>query len=46
VNPNCGLAISFKERDRDLIMAVLAEAELLPSSAYRRLGDVFENLPI
>jgi hypothetical protein len=41
VNPNCGLALSVLESDRDLILPVLEAAGLRPSSAYRRFGDEF-----
>ncbi|MDR2350751.1 MAG: DUF3343 domain-containing protein [Deltaproteobacteria bacterium] len=43
VNPNCGLAISFSEEDRDLILPALKEATLAPSAGYFRMGDVFED---
>jgi hypothetical protein len=46
VNPNCGLAISFVENDRDLIMPTLSAAGLMPSSAYRRCGDDFSSWPM
>jgi hypothetical protein len=41
VNPNCGLAISFAENDRELILPVLEAAGLKPTAAYRRQGDEF-----
>ncbi|MDR3154764.1 MAG: DUF3343 domain-containing protein [Deltaproteobacteria bacterium] len=41
VNPNCGLAISFLEDDRDLVLAPLREAGLRPQAAYLRKGDLF-----
>jgi hypothetical protein len=46
VNPNCGLAISFKEGDRDLIMPVLEAAALMPTAAWRRQGDRFTVWPL
>jgi hypothetical protein len=45
VNPNCGLAISFLEADRDLIMPALEAVGLMPASAYRRRGDDFSSWP-
>jgi hypothetical protein len=45
VNPNCGLAISFLEPDKDLIMSALEEGGLCPSSAWRRKGDDFSPWP-
>lgn len=36
VNPNCGLAISFREEDSPKIMAALELAKLKPETAYRR----------
>lgn len=42
VNPNCGLALSFDEQARPLIMRALAEAGLRPSAAYVRRGEDFE----
>lgn len=38
VNPNCGLAISFKDEDSPAIMAALAKAKLSPETIYRRSG--------
>ncbi|MDR1297817.1 MAG: DUF3343 domain-containing protein [Deltaproteobacteria bacterium] len=46
VNPNCGLAISFVESDRDLILPVLEAAGLRPATAYRRHGDDFSSWPL
>ncbi|MDR1656401.1 MAG: DUF3343 domain-containing protein [Deltaproteobacteria bacterium] len=46
VNPNCGLAISFLESDRDLILPVLEAADLMPAAAYRRAGDLFSVWPL
>ncbi|MDR2444083.1 MAG: DUF3343 domain-containing protein [Deltaproteobacteria bacterium] len=46
VNPNCGLAISFIESDRDLIMPVLEAADLMPQAAYRRSGNAFSAWPL
>jgi hypothetical protein len=45
VNPNCGLAISFGEDDRGLILPVLEAAGLEPQSAYLRKGGSFEACP-
>ena len=45
VNPNCGLAISFLESDRALVLPVLAGAGLLPSASYIRRGDEFGDYP-
>lgn len=42
VNPNCGLAISFKMRDRREIMAELGEAGFKPTAIYQRAGDDFQ----
>jgi len=41
VNPNCGLAISFKSRAETAVMAALAEAGFKPRAAYLRRGDDF-----
>ncbi len=41
VNPNCGLAISFKEEDGESVMAALRQAKLSPETAYRRLQGSF-----
>ncbi|MDR1920401.1 MAG: DUF3343 domain-containing protein [Candidatus Adiutrix sp.] len=41
VNPNCGLAISFKSELRPAVMAALAAAELRPGAVYLRNGDAF-----
>jgi hypothetical protein len=41
VNPNCGLAISFLEKDKELILPTLKGASLLPSAGYFRKGDNF-----
>ncbi|MDR2140436.1 MAG: DUF3343 domain-containing protein [Deltaproteobacteria bacterium] len=41
VNPNCGLAISFAESQKEKIMTVLLAADLKPSVAYRRQGQDF-----
>ena len=46
VNPNCGLAISLMESDRDLVLPVLEAAGLRPASAYRRHGDSFSVWPL
>ncbi|MDR1079535.1 MAG: DUF3343 domain-containing protein [Deltaproteobacteria bacterium] len=46
VNPNCGLAISLREGDRDLILPALADAGLMPQSAYLRRGDEFAGYPL
>lgn len=46
VNPNCGLAISFEEEDRDLILPALEGADLRPQAAYRRCGDSFTAWPL
>ncbi|MDR1545765.1 MAG: DUF3343 domain-containing protein [Deltaproteobacteria bacterium] len=46
VNPNCGLAISFKQPAQAMIMPALAAANLLPSAAYRRQGGVFSDWPL
>ncbi len=42
VNPNCGLAISFKEEDGRAIMAALAVAGLAPETVYRRIEGAFQ----
>ena len=42
VNPNCGLAISFKEEDSPAIMAALNRAGLKPEALYHRIGGVFQ----
>ncbi len=44
VNPNCGLAISFKEEAAPSIMAALELAGLEPETVYRRTGIDFEPL--
>lgn len=44
VNPNCGLAISFAERNRPEIMAALDEGGFVPTAAYLRRGDDFQPL--
>lgn len=41
VNPNCGLAVSFQEPARPVIMAALHQAGFKPVSAYERRGDDF-----
>lgn len=41
VNPNCGLAISFSDKDRPEIMRALNKAGYRPSAAYIRSGDHF-----
>ncbi|MDR1036675.1 MAG: DUF3343 domain-containing protein [Deltaproteobacteria bacterium] len=46
VNPNCGLAISLKEGDRELILPVLEAHGLMPQSAYLRRGDLFATYPL
>jgi hypothetical protein len=46
VNPNCGLALSLLESDRDLILPVLEAAGLRPAAAYRRQGDLFSSWPL
>jgi hypothetical protein len=43
VNPNCGLAISFLERERHLVMPILEAAGLAPAAFYRRQGDQFSD---
>jgi hypothetical protein len=46
VNPNCGLALSLDERDRDLVMPALGRAGLWPESGYLRRGDDFRDYPL
>ncbi|MDR2405588.1 MAG: DUF3343 domain-containing protein [Deltaproteobacteria bacterium] len=46
VNPNCGLAISFKEEDRNLIMPALDKGDLWPQSSYIRRGEEFGDYPL
>lgn len=41
VNPNCGLAISFNDKDRPKIMRALNRAGFRPSAAYVRRGGYF-----
>jgi len=38
---DCGLAIRYAEADRETILAVLAEADLLPAEIYRYSADEF-----
>ncbi len=45
VNPNCGLAISFKEEDGPMIMAALSRAGLKPETVYRRTQGDFQPWP-
>ncbi|UQZ88437.1 hypothetical protein C4J81_04115 [Deltaproteobacteria bacterium Smac51] len=42
VNPNCGLAISFKDEDGPEIMDALKKANLKPETVYRRSGAGFQ----
>ncbi|MDR1043520.1 MAG: DUF3343 domain-containing protein [Candidatus Adiutrix sp.] len=44
VNPNCGLAISFKEEDRAEISAALSRAGFKARAAYLRRGGRFSPL--
>jgi hypothetical protein len=46
VNPNCGLAISFSEKDADLILPVLDKSDLWPESSYLRKEDDFKDYPL
>ncbi len=41
VNPNCGLAISFQQKDQLEIMSALAEAEHVATASYLRRGEEF-----
>ncbi len=38
---DCGLAIRYAEADRETILAVLAETDLLPAEIYRYSADEF-----
>ncbi|MDR2459643.1 MAG: DUF3343 domain-containing protein [Deltaproteobacteria bacterium] len=46
VNPNCGLAVSFLEEDKDPILRELDRANLWPQSSYLRKGDDFRDYPV
>lgn len=42
VNPNCGLAISFKSQAEAGILTALAEGGFKPQASYLRRGDDFQ----
>lgn len=44
VNPNCGLAISFKKQAESGVMAALEEAGFKPLASYLRLDEGFQAL--
>lgn len=41
---DCGLAIRYSEKDRELIEGILTEAELLPEERYRKTGGEYVRI--
>jgi len=44
VNPNCGLAISFRQRNQVEIMSALEDSGFRPAASYLRRGGEFISL--